>query len=101
MNWQLVSFFGDSTVLLPSAVVLFAVLALRKSIPDAGTAMGVAFWHYGYCRVHFKTGIYGLGRWHTGNRFLLVSADIPRFLPLFGQYFFMAVNLTGDFLRPL
>lgn len=31
MNWQLVSFFGDSTVLLPSAVVLFAVLALRKA----------------------------------------------------------------------
>ncbi|MDU9363948.1 phosphatase PAP2 family protein [Klebsiella sp. 141203] len=31
MNWQFVSFFGDSTVLLPSAVVLFAVLVLRKA----------------------------------------------------------------------
>lgn len=31
MNWQLVSFFGDSTVLLPSAVVLFTVLVLRKA----------------------------------------------------------------------
>ncbi|HBS5720149.1 TPA: phosphatase PAP2 family protein [Klebsiella aerogenes] len=31
MNWQFVSFFGDSTVLLPSAVVLFAVLVLRKT----------------------------------------------------------------------
>ncbi len=31
MNWQFVSFFGDSTVLLPSAVVLFTVLVLRKA----------------------------------------------------------------------
>ncbi|WPS00282.1 phosphatase PAP2 family protein [Klebsiella aerogenes] len=31
MNWQFVSFLGDSTVLLPSAVVLFAVLVLRKT----------------------------------------------------------------------
>ncbi|MFN2920479.1 hypothetical protein ACKUE3_25170, partial [Escherichia coli] len=26
MNWQLISFFGDSTVLLPSAAALFIVL---------------------------------------------------------------------------
>lgn len=25
MNWQLISFFGDSTVLLPSAAALFIV----------------------------------------------------------------------------
>ncbi|MCF7065041.1 phosphatase PAP2 family protein [Klebsiella variicola] len=31
MNWQFVSFFGDSTVLLPSAAVLFIILLLRKS----------------------------------------------------------------------
>lgn len=31
MNWQLISFFGDSTVLLPSAAVLFIVLMLRKT----------------------------------------------------------------------
>ncbi|HDX9012120.1 TPA: phosphatase PAP2 family protein [Klebsiella oxytoca] len=30
MNWQVVTFFGDSTVLLPSAAVLFIVLLLRK-----------------------------------------------------------------------
>lgn len=30
MNWQVVTFFGDSTVLLPSAAVLFMVLFLRK-----------------------------------------------------------------------
>ena len=30
MNWQVVTFFGDSTVLLPSAAVLFIVLFLRK-----------------------------------------------------------------------
>ena len=30
MNWQLISFFGDSTVLLPSAAALFIVLMLRK-----------------------------------------------------------------------
>ncbi|ENQ6476596.1 TPA: phosphatase PAP2 family protein [Klebsiella quasipneumoniae subsp. similipneumoniae] len=30
MNWQLVTFFGDSTVLLPSAAVLFIVLFQRK-----------------------------------------------------------------------
>lgn len=31
MNWQFVSFFGDSTVLLPSAAVLFTVLLLCKA----------------------------------------------------------------------
>ena len=30
MNWQVVTFFGDSTVLLPSAAVLFIVLFLQK-----------------------------------------------------------------------
>ncbi|EQC0102060.1 TPA: phosphatase PAP2 family protein [Klebsiella michiganensis] len=30
MNWQVVTFFGDSTVLLPSAAVLFIVLFQRK-----------------------------------------------------------------------
>lgn len=30
MNWQWVSFFGDSTVLLPSAAALFVVLLLRR-----------------------------------------------------------------------
>lgn len=30
MNWQWVSFFGDSTVLLPSAAALFVVLFLRR-----------------------------------------------------------------------
>lgn len=29
MSWQFVSFFGDSTVLLPSAAVLLIVLFLR------------------------------------------------------------------------
>lgn len=31
MNWQFVSFFGDSTVLLPSAGALFIVLLLRSA----------------------------------------------------------------------
>lgn len=31
MNWQLISFFDDSTVLLPSAAALFIVLMLRKT----------------------------------------------------------------------
>ncbi|HFT0810284.1 TPA: phosphatase PAP2 family protein [Klebsiella pneumoniae] len=31
MNWQLISFFGDSTVLLPSAAALFIVLMLRRT----------------------------------------------------------------------
>lgn len=30
MSWPFISFFGDSTVLLPSAALLFAVLLLRK-----------------------------------------------------------------------
>ncbi|HCB2198632.1 TPA: hypothetical protein MYQ79_004308 [Klebsiella pneumoniae] len=34
MNWQLISFFGDSTVLLPSAAALFIVLVLQKRTPD-------------------------------------------------------------------
>ncbi|MDP0827670.1 hypothetical protein Q8F79_26500, partial [Klebsiella pneumoniae] len=31
MNWQLISFFDDSTVLLPTAAALFIVLMLRKT----------------------------------------------------------------------
>ncbi len=31
MNWQLISFFDDSTVLLPSVAVLFIVLMLCKT----------------------------------------------------------------------
>lgn len=30
MSWPFISFFGDSTVLLPSAALLFAILLLRK-----------------------------------------------------------------------
>ena len=31
MNWQLISFFGDSTVLLPNSAALFIVLMLCKT----------------------------------------------------------------------
>lgn len=42
MNWQLISFFGDSTVLLPSAAALFIVLMLRKNVAVAGVAVEFA-----------------------------------------------------------
>jgi membrane-associated phospholipid phosphatase len=42
MNWQFVSFFGDSTVLLPSAAVLLIVLFLR-TITAGGLAVGTLF----------------------------------------------------------
>ena len=78
MNWQLVSFFGDSTVLLPSAVVLFAVLALRKASRTLAWQWACAFQNW-----HLWAGALAYGK-----SILLVSADIPRFLPLFGQYFY-------------
>ncbi|TCW17801.1 PAP2 superfamily protein [Raoultella sp. BIGb0138] len=43
MNWQLVSFFGDSTVLLPSAAALFIVLCLRTPSRQLAWQWGLLF----------------------------------------------------------
>lgn len=43
MNWQLISFFGDSTVLLPSAALLLIVLFLRKASQTLAWQWGILF----------------------------------------------------------
>ncbi|HHG8774841.1 TPA: phosphatase PAP2 family protein [Raoultella planticola] len=43
MNWQWVSFFGDSTVLLPSAAALFIVLFLRTPSRQLAWQWGLLF----------------------------------------------------------
>ena len=60
MNWQLISFLGDSTVLLPSAAALFIVLMLRKT-SVAGVAVEFAVRHHRRYRLRLQTGLYGLG----------------------------------------
>lgn len=61
MNWQVVTFFGDSTVLLPSAAVLFIVLFLRKDSKQLAWHWGAAVRHNRRNCLRIKTGIYGLG----------------------------------------
>lgn len=43
MNWQFISFFGDSTVLLPSAALLLIVLLLRKPSQILAWQWGLLF----------------------------------------------------------
>ncbi|HHT0257886.1 TPA: phosphatase PAP2 family protein [Raoultella planticola] len=43
MNWQWVSFFGDSTVLLPSAAAVFMVLFLRRPFRQIAWQWGLLF----------------------------------------------------------
>ncbi|HAT1612984.1 TPA: phosphatase PAP2 family protein [Raoultella planticola] len=43
MNWQWVSFFGDSTVLLPSAAAVFMVLLLRRPSRQIAWQWGLLF----------------------------------------------------------
>lgn len=43
MNWQWVSFFGDSTVLLPSATAVFMVLFLRRPSRQIAWQWGLLF----------------------------------------------------------
>ncbi|HHL0199552.1 phosphatase PAP2 family protein [Raoultella ornithinolytica] len=43
MNWQWVSFFGDSTVLLPSAAAVFMVLFLRRPSRQIAWQWGLLF----------------------------------------------------------
>ena len=43
MNWQWVSFFGDSTVLLPSAAAVFIVLFLRRPSRQIAWQWGLLF----------------------------------------------------------
>ena len=43
MNWQWVSFFGDSTVLLPSAAAVFMVLFLRRPSRQIAWQWGLRF----------------------------------------------------------
>lgn len=64
MNWQVVTFFGDSTVLLPSAAVLFRAFSAKR-FKAAGLALGAAVRHNRRNCLRIKTGIYGLGYWDS------------------------------------
>lgn len=61
MNWQLISFFGDSTVLLPSAAALFIVLMLRKTSRLLAWQWSLLVRHHRRHRLRLQTGLYGLG----------------------------------------
>lgn len=43
MNWQFISFFGDSTVLLPSAALLLIILLLSKASQTLAWQWGLLF----------------------------------------------------------
>ena len=84
MNWQLISFFGDSTVLLPNSAALFIVLMLCKTsrllawqwsllfgITGAIVcASKLAFMGWGICELDY-TGFSGL------LAYLPVATQIP------------------------
>ncbi len=61
MNWQLISFIGDSTVLLPSAAALFIVLMLRKTSRLLAWQWSLLFGITRRYRLRLQTGLYGLG----------------------------------------
>lgn len=58
MNWQVVTFFGDSTVLLPSAAVLFIVLFLRKDSKQLAWHWALLFGITGAIVCSIKTGLW-------------------------------------------
>ncbi|MEN0617496.1 MULTISPECIES: phosphatase PAP2 family protein [Klebsiella] len=65
MNWQLVTFFGDSTVLLPSAAVLFIVLLLRRDSTSVAWQWALVFGITGAIVCASKLAFMG---WGIGNR---------------------------------
>ena len=77
MNWQVVTFFGDSTVLLPSAAVLFIVLFLRKDSKQLAWHWALLFGITGAIVCASKLAFMG---WTS-----LALAGTPHSLPLSGQ----------------
>ncbi|MCP6204266.1 phosphatase PAP2 family protein [Klebsiella pneumoniae] len=65
MNWQLVTFFGDSTVLLPSAAVLFIVLLLRRDSTSVAWQWALLFGITGVIVCASKLAFMG---WGIGSR---------------------------------
>lgn len=61
MNWQVVTFFGDSTVLLPSAAVLFIVLVLRKDSKQLAWQWALLFGSIGAIVCASKLAFMGWG----------------------------------------
>ncbi|MEV9506124.1 phosphatase PAP2 family protein [Klebsiella variicola] len=83
MNWQLISFFGDSTVLLPSAAALFIVLMLRKTSRLLAWQWSLLFGITGaiVCASKLAFMGWGLGMDYTG--FSGHSALSAAFWPIF------------------
>ena len=77
MNWQLISFFGDSTVLLPSAAALFIVLMLRKTSRLLAWQWSLLFGITGAIVCASKLAFMG---WGLGIRTTPALAAIPRSL---------------------
>lgn len=84
MNWQVVTFFGDSTVLLPSAAVLFIVLFLRKDSKQLAWHWALLFGITGafsaHQNWHLWVGVLGFASWTS-----LALAATPHYLQLSGQ----------------
>lgn len=77
MNWQLISFFGDSTVLLPSAAALFIVLMLRKTSRLLAWQWSLLFGITGAIVCASKLAFMGWG-WAFVSWITPASAAIPR-----------------------
>ena len=86
MNWQWVSFFGDSTVLLPSAAAVFMVLFLRRPSRQIAWQWGLLFGITGAIVSASKLAFMG---WGIGIRELAFTgfsghtALSPAFWPIF------------------
>ncbi len=106
MNWQLISFFGDSTVLLPSAAALFIVLMLRKTSRLLAWQWSLLFGITGAIVCASKLAFMG---WGLGIRELdytgfsghsaLSAAFWPIFLWLLSARFSVGLRNSGRYYR--
>jgi hypothetical protein len=64
LDWHFLTFFGDSMLLLPCSLILFAVLVAPRTTRTAGWQWALIFGCAGGCGVCIQTGLYGLGHWH-------------------------------------
>ncbi|VED48523.1 Probable transmembrane protein [Raoultella terrigena] len=93
MSWQFVSFFGDSTVLLPSAAVLLIVLFLRAPSRQVACHWALLFGITGAIVSASKLAFMGWAS-EFGNSTLPVLADIPLCQPHFGRFFYGSFSLA-------
>ena len=61
MNWQFISFFGDSTVILPSMVVTLVILLVSRSSRTLALQWGVLFGFTGFIVSLSKLAFMGWG----------------------------------------